>query len=523
LLATLGLSASAAVPPLAVNFDNTPGVSVSGPNADIGWEFSITSPISVIQLGFWDEGGNGLSEQHPIVLGPGITMIEKRFGGGPVVPFQRPDGTATGAGIFGPNFAFLAVPEPSSMALAIGLASLAGLGAWRRKRSPKFSEDNHRAYPQAFHASGPRNDNGFESGLVLGRKIAGFRFNRGSSAERGSMSLIAYYYRTQVGTAHAALGLAVFALFASPALAQYHVSGGIGQFDDGGSGNSIPRGAYDRQGAIQQGGGVTYDQNGDTANQIAALHSQANSLGDITGLHAHAYAQVIKPFQTFADTDPNQHRFGIFATGNVIGDYSVTVSNPNVAPGTPVSTFFTVHLHGETIQGASNTPDTINMSRADAGAQATARGIVDGIYGTPGGGAFNRQVDNGTAEPQNGSGSLINFVNDLDFSTEPFVVMNDQPFTVEMFLQASATAIGDYRESFTAEANSDFGSTLTFATDRPVFDLPSGYTANSLDGGIVNNTFVAVPEPGCLALAGMALVILALRFRRHDRAPTPGE
>jgi hypothetical protein len=51
---------------------------------------------------------------------------------------------------------------------------------------------------------------------------------------------------------------------ASTSLAQYHVSGGIGKFDDGGSGNSIPLDAYDRQGAIQEGDGVTYDQNGDT-------------------------------------------------------------------------------------------------------------------------------------------------------------------------------------------------------------------------------------------------------------------
>jgi hypothetical protein len=317
----------------------------------------------------------------------------------------------------------------------------------------------------------------------------------------------------------AALAAVLLVSLATTARAQYHVSGGIGEFDDGGSGNSISLGSYDRQGAIQQGGGVTFNQNGDTTNQIPALHSQADSLGNITGLRAHAYAQIIKPFQSGIDIDPFQHRYGIFADGTAIGDYSVTVSNPNVAPGTPVSTFYTVHLHGETIQGAGNTPDTINMSRADAGAQASIRAIVNGVYSTPAGGSFNRQVENGT-ETQTGSGALLNFVNDADFSTDPFTVINGEPFTVEMFLQASATAIGDFRESFTAEANSNFGGTLTFATDRPVFDLPAGYTANSVDGGIVNNVFVA-PEPACISFCGAALVIFVHRSR--EKRATSGD
>jgi hypothetical protein len=302
-----------------------------------------------------------------------------------------------------------------------------------------------------------------------------------------------------------ALAALVVTWLASPALAQYHVSGGIGLLYD--QTTTIGEGNYDRQGGVQQGGGVNYDQNGDTPSQTPSVHAQANSLGDIGGLHAHAYAQVIKPFQTFADTDPFQRRYGVTATANATGDYSVTVSNPAVAPGTPVQTSFTVHLHGETIQGAGNTPDTINASGANAGAQVSFGGI-------PGGGSFTRQVENGTADPQYGSGALVNFVNDQDVTTGQFTVLNDQPFTVEVFLQAYATALGDYRESFSAEANSDFGGTLTFATDRPVFDLPAGYTANSVDGGIVDNVFVAVPEPGCVAAGAVGVMALARRRGR---------
>jgi hypothetical protein len=313
-----------------------------------------------------------------------------------------------------------------------------------------------------------------------------------------------------VGGLRGVAALAALGLFVSPSLAQFHVSGGIGQLYD--QTTTVDEGNYDRTAATLEGEGVTFDQNTDEVNQIPGQHSQANSLGDVFGLHAHAFAQVIKPFQTNVDTDPFPRRFGITSTANVFGDYSVTVSNPNEPAGASVSTFFTMHLHGETIQGAGNTPDTINMARADAGGQVTIRGIVGGVFETPAGGSFTRQIDNGT--PSNyDTGALMDFVNDRDVVTGAFTVKNGEPFTVEAQLQAYATAIGDFRESFTAEANSDLGNTLTFVTDRPVFDLPAGYTANSTDGGIIDNAFVA-PEPGCIALIAAAL----LMFPRRSRA-----
>jgi hypothetical protein len=206
LFATSALTANAAILPLAVNFDDTGISGGSGPNVNIGWEFSISSTISVTQLGFWDAGGDGLGEAHQVAIwhasgagdlgsaivsgtvaagtvdplapgshfrvvdvtatlltpgdyviggrlpgqqvdsykdqsagtinnlafGPGISFIQKRFGGDPA--FIRPDFTGAGSGIYGPNFTFASVPEPSSIALAVcGLVGVAGW-KWRRRR-----------------------------------------------------------------------------------------------------------------------------------------------------------------------------------------------------------------------------------------------------------------------------------------------------------------------------------------------------------------------------------------------------
>ena len=194
LLATSAMSASGAN--LAVNFGDAAG-SVSS-SVNVGWQFSIASPISVSQLGIWDSGGDGLGESHPIaiwssigagdlgsalvsatipagtgtplapgtefrmvdvtptllpagsyvvgarfpgnqvdsfndgdgtglVFGAGIDFIQKRFAGS--LSFERPDNTDEGVGIWGPNFAFTPVPEPSSMAaFRTGSGRPGGLG-----------------------------------------------------------------------------------------------------------------------------------------------------------------------------------------------------------------------------------------------------------------------------------------------------------------------------------------------------------------------------------------------------------
>jgi hypothetical protein len=68
-------------------------------------------------------------------------------------------------------------------------------------------------------------------------------------------------------------------------------------------------------------------------------------------------------------------------------------------------------------------------------------------------------------------------------------------------------------------ALSDFSNTFTFATTGPVFNLPDGYTVNSVSGDIVNNRFVggpaATPEPPALIMLGSGLLSLAVFLRRR--------
>ena len=87
-------------------------------------------------------------------------------------------------------------------------------------------------------------------------------------------------------------------------------------------------------------------------------------------------------------------------------------------------------------------------------------------------------------------------------------------FTLTLVLQSSAAVEALPSDCYLTNVLSDFGNTLSFATD-PVFGLPDGYSANSADAGILGNLYaMPVPEPACGALAALGLLIVAGRASR---------
>lgn len=104
--------------------------------------------------------------------------------------------------------------------------------------------------------------------------------------------------------------------------------------------------------------------------------------------------------------------------------------------------------------------------------------------------------------------SLADTTIDGVFNTGIVALPVNQPFSVSLELQA-----GDNAGTAGTSAFSLFFDTLSFSTTGPVFDLPPGYTVNSVDAGIVNNQFSTAPEPGALILFATGLVgILVKRF-----------
>ena len=106
------------------------------------------------------------------------------------------------------------------------------------------------------------------------------------------------------------------------------------------------------------------------------------------------------------------------------------------------------------------------------------------------------------------SGTFIGSLFDSGrITTQPFSFYNgvNNQLIVELFVRVQGSA-GGYSTSFDAFADAlvDFSHTVTFANSGPVFNIPDGYSVNSVEAQITDNAFV--PEPAGLTLLGMGAV-----------------
>ena len=152
----------------------------------------------------------------------------------------------------------------------------------------------------------------------------------------------------------------------------------------------------------------------------------------------------------------------------------IVISGP---PGV-MMTSFNLDLDGALIAGAP--AQATASSNAQISFYYNASNIGGGLYGL--------SVYAGSTTVT-ANGQLANFPADRIIASPSFQVPTNTPLTIGIGLSVYANASLNLSLTGNPAANSDFGHTLTLATDRPVFVLPPGYTANSVQAGIVNNSF----------------------------------
>jgi hypothetical protein len=282
---------------------------------------------------------------------------------------------------------------------------------------------------------------------------------------------------------------------------EFRANGGITMTT---SGVFSPIDSYDISGFLQAAGGVTYDDAPGPPSR--SLHAQANSGADDVGLRAHAFAQVLK----------NEPQGGAFNSRLNAGSAAFAVYEDILitgGTGGPVSTSLNLLLEGSLLAGSFNTP--LNSTQAHVSVLLAVLVDTGGGFTHIGGGGYSLTSTDGGAPVVLASGMLSGWSPLAGTVTTPqFIVPSDEVFRVEIQLQAAASVEGWYEESFILDANADFGSTLSFVTDGPVFNLGAGLTANSAEAGIEDNRFVAAPEPAGLACLLPALLLAGLRARK---------
>jgi hypothetical protein len=230
---------------------------------------------------------------------------------------------------------------------------------------------------------------------------------------------------------------------------------------------------------------------------------QVLTTADGLGLHSRAGGTYQKTYVSTGDFSEN-----LSSSGRIFSTYTMNAYNPTGSTD-PKSTSFHLHLGGylgaETASlGVFSSASLVMSASVPAANQFSQFGNA------------NLSINYDKSITGYSTGLLSGFVAGVpqsrDIVVGPFTVPGNTDFTVRLLLGTDAGVVIRGDTAALGLAVSSFENTLSFATDRPVFDLPAGYTVNSADAGIYNNMFV-VPEP--ILLTPLTLAALAAFNRRR--------
>jgi hypothetical protein len=218
----------------------------------------------------------------------------------------------------------------------------------------------------------------------------------------------------------------------------------------------------------------------------------------------------------YRDDAPPGTTEGAFHFARGSGTATVLINDLIITgPGTgSIATSLNLHLGG-TLDASSTFSATRNGVTAQSVVIASLRvqgsAINDGFY---------RVISNNSNRVVEDFGWLTGFDGDAVLTSNSFNVQLGTPFTVEFTLEGLVQSTLVDITSGSAISYMRFDNTLSFNTEGNVFNLPPGFTANSVSAGIVNNRFVAVPEPAVTSLVLLSLSMLGCRKLRQRR-PRP--
>lgn len=143
------------------------------------------------------------------------------------------------------------------------------------------------------------------------------------------------------------------------------------------------------------------------------------------------------------------------------------------------------------------------------------------------GGTYGLSINAGEGPVYDRTGLLANFDGSTVVTTGLFNVPVNTPFAIRFGMNTATVLRTRYGSVFSMEVGVDFSDTAKFPTDGPAFNLPAGYTINSVDAGIVDNRYVAVPEASSMLLSaisvGMIFFAIAPRQAQRNRSPRMSE